>query len=340
MAAIVRLSTDHLVSAFIKMTHFCDGLRRRKMPAPQFVFARLRSIIIVLLCLPLFVHVFQTSLFLIDHFWSDAQQDRALLTQTTIWHQHQDPIPRHIHQIWLASEHRQPMFNHFRSAADDCVRLNQHYNYTLWTDVQIVPWLNQHYPWFVSTYQSYWYDMQRIDAMKYFVLFHYGGVYVDLDIKCKTPDLIQSVLRASQTNGEPDIILHMGTEGISANTDLMAAKQHHPFFQLAIRQLEAANRWFYLYHLTIILSAGPTFLFGIYRQYPWKETFYFVPNDVLWGSLVEGVGGGTWYGNDTLLLLELTNNKLLVSLSLLVLFIVTSCVVRLIRRRYSRSRTK
>ncbi|CAF0989629.1 unnamed protein product [Adineta steineri] len=99
----------------------------------------------------------------------------------------------------------------------------------------------------------------------------------------------------NQTDYEPDIILHMGTEGISANTDIMISKQYHPFFKLAVQRLKSANRWFYLYHLTIILSAGPTFLYGIYRTYPFKDNFYYIPNNLLWGKLFDGVGGGTWY---------------------------------------------
>ncbi len=145
--------------------------------------------------------------------------------------------------------------------------------------------------------------MQRIDAMKYFLLYHFGGIYIDLDIKCGVKDLLNIIIPKNQTIYEPDIMLHMGIEGISANTDFMAAKRYHPFFKLAINRLKSANRWFYLYHLTIILSAGPTFLYGIYGKYPLKENFYFIPNNLLYGNSIGGVVGATWIGKDTLILL-------------------------------------
>lgn len=140
--------------------------------------------------------------------------------------------------------------------------------------------------------------MQRIDAMKYFLLFHFGRIYIGLDIPCNAKDLLTAMILKNQTEYEPDIIFHMGGEGISANTDIMAAKQLHPFFKLAITRLKSSNRWFYLYHLTIILSAGLTFLYGIYRKYPLKENFYFIPNHLLYRKLVKDVGSATWYGTE------------------------------------------
>ena len=105
-----------------------------------------------------------------------------------------------------------------------------------------------------------------------------------------------------------------------------AAKTLNKTDKLAISQLKNANRWFYLYHLTIILSAGPTYLYGIYQQFPLKDIFYHVPNDVLYGKLIEGVGGGTWYGKDSLFFIQLMDNKIwssfLLCVSIIILFLV------------------
>jgi mannosyltransferase OCH1-like enzyme len=175
--------------------------------------------------------------------------------------------------------------------------------------------------------------MQRIDAMKYFLLFHFGGIYLDLDVKCKVPDLITAMIPLDKRENEPDIIFHMGTEGISANTDIFVAKKHHPFFKLAINQLKSANRWFYLYHLTIILSAGPTFLYGIYRQFPIEDGFYYIPNDLFYGKLIEGVGGGTWYGKDSLLLIYFMENKFQSICFLLMMVIIVIVGLRYYKRK-------
>ena len=91
------------------------------------------------------------------------------------------------------------MLDRFCTAADSCIAHHSNYNYTLWTYDKLLNWLNIEYPWFLSIYQSYRYDMQRIDVMKYFLLFHYGRIYIDLDLKCKTGDLLTLMIPTNQT---------------------------------------------------------------------------------------------------------------------------------------------
>jgi mannosyltransferase OCH1-like enzyme len=40
------------------------------------------------------------------------------------------------------------------------------------------------YLWFLETFDSYPYPIQRADAIRYFVLHHFGGIYIDLDDVC------------------------------------------------------------------------------------------------------------------------------------------------------------
>ena len=59
---------------------------------------------------------------------------------------------------------------------------NADFEYMFWTDVTLREFLFTNYPYFLSTYDSYPYAIQRIDAVRYFLLYHYGGFYIDLDI--------------------------------------------------------------------------------------------------------------------------------------------------------------
>ncbi|CAF0916107.1 unnamed protein product [Adineta steineri] len=294
-------------------------------------------IILLIIFTFLFLHTIQTVRFLIGHFFETEEINDMVKLDMSVWQQipndyiSKRKIPRYLHQIWISSDNKN-MTEKFRKAADSCIELNSNYNYTLWTHKKILVWLQTEYSWFLPLYKNYKYDMQRIDAMKYLLLFHFGGAYIDLDIKCNVQDIITAMIPTNQTDYEPDIILHMGTEGISANTDIMISKQHHPFFKLAVNRLKSANRWFYLYHLTIILSAGPTFLYGIYRTYPFKDNFYYIPNNLLWGKLFDGVGGGTWYGNDTLLLIYVMENKSLLCFIIFIVIISLSYVYKVWKR--------
>jgi mannosyltransferase OCH1-like enzyme len=37
------------------------------------------------------------------------------------------------------------------------------------------------YPWFLETWDNYRFPIQRADSIRYFILAHHGGIYVDLD---------------------------------------------------------------------------------------------------------------------------------------------------------------
>ena len=44
--------------------------------------------------------------------------------------------------------------------------------------------LEAYYPWFLPVYRSYEIPVNRNDAVRYFYLYHFGGVYLDFDVGC------------------------------------------------------------------------------------------------------------------------------------------------------------
>ena len=51
----------------------------------------------------------------------------------------------------------------------------------LWTDDKSRELIATEYPWFLDTFDNYSQPIQRADAIRYFVLAHFGGIYIDLD---------------------------------------------------------------------------------------------------------------------------------------------------------------
>ena len=45
--------------------------------------------------------------------------------------------------------------------------------------------IEKHYPWLLETYDSYAIEMSRINVAKYMILYHHGGMYLDVDMECK-----------------------------------------------------------------------------------------------------------------------------------------------------------
>lgn len=51
----------------------------------------------------------------------------------------------------------------------------------MWTDAKSRELIATEYPWFLNTFDNYSQPIQRADAIRYFVLNHFGGIYIDLD---------------------------------------------------------------------------------------------------------------------------------------------------------------
>lgn len=51
----------------------------------------------------------------------------------------------------------------------------------LWTDASSREFIATEYPWFLEAFDGYKFPIQRADAIRYFVLAHFGGTYIDLD---------------------------------------------------------------------------------------------------------------------------------------------------------------
>jgi mannosyltransferase OCH1-like enzyme len=49
------------------------------------------------------------------------------------------------------------------------------------TDEKSHEFISAEYPWFLSTFDSHPFPIQRTDAIRYFVLAYFGGIYIDLD---------------------------------------------------------------------------------------------------------------------------------------------------------------
>lgn len=92
-------------------------------------------------------------------------------------------IPRIIHQTWRNGS----IPDHWKVFTDTWsggVWMDgEKYTYKLWTDESTEAFLQEHYPWFIDTYRSYPWNIQRVDAARYFWLYHYGNdnILVHLD---------------------------------------------------------------------------------------------------------------------------------------------------------------
>lgn len=51
-----------------------------------------------------------------------------------------------------------------------------------WTDDKNRELIRTKFPWFLEQFDAYPNPIQRADAIRYFILYEYGGVYADMDL--------------------------------------------------------------------------------------------------------------------------------------------------------------
>ena len=127
----------------------------------------------------------------------------------------------------------------------------------LWTDAGSREFIAENYSWFLDTFDAYTYPIQRADAIRYFVLHHYGGVYIDLDIGCLRPLdplLVYPVILPK-------------TKPVGVSNDLMFAEKGHPFMAQTIHNLVTFDHSWILNYPTVMFSTGPMFLSAQYGLY-------------------------------------------------------------------------
>ncbi|KAF5390711.1 hypothetical protein D9757_002687 [Collybiopsis confluens] len=170
-------------------------------------------------------------------------------------HGQKERIPRILHQTWR-TEILPPRW---QNISQECRDMMPDYEYKLWTDDSSREFIADNYPWFLDTFNGYKYAIQRADAIRYFVLYHYGGVYLDLDIGCirpLDPLLIYPVILPK-------------TIPVGVSNDLMFAEKRHAFLAQTIHNLVTFDHNWILNYPTVMFSTGPMFLsaqYGIFTS--------------------------------------------------------------------------
>ncbi|KAJ5972778.1 uncharacterized protein N7479_002696 [Penicillium vulpinum] len=219
-------------------------------------------ILVNLLILSLLVHSVSTLLALL---FEDAAADaihRAELpspNSSLIEHRPQI-IPKIIHQTYK----NETIPEVWAEAQQSCIDLHPDYEYILWTDEKSRNFIAAEYPWFLDTFDGYSYPIQRADSIRYFILAHFGGTYIDLDDGCNR--------RLDPLLAYPAWVRRTAPTGIS--NDAMGSVPQHPFFLRTIEVLQKYDRHWLLPYITVMYSTGPLFLSVI-----WKEYMREVPNE-------------------------------------------------------------
>jgi inositol phosphorylceramide mannosyltransferase catalytic subunit len=93
-------------------------------------------------------------------------------------------IERNIFQTWKS---KSLLPDNFKYWSETVKRLNPQFEYFLWDDVDNRAFIREHYSFFLDVYDNYPSEIYRADAVRYFWLYHFGGIYIDMDSECLRP---------------------------------------------------------------------------------------------------------------------------------------------------------
>ncbi|XP_064650952.1 uncharacterized protein LOC135502224 [Lineus longissimus] len=143
-------------------------------------------------------------------------------------------IPKIIHQTWKNYDVPAQFADYIKS----WLILNPDWEYWFWTDRDADVFIKLSYPTFYQMYREYGHHMQRADALRYFVLYEFGGWYADLDIQVLRPLEEISRKHYCMIPLEPwgQAIVTWNKVRLSSNA-IMAASPRHPFFKRVIDTL-------------------------------------------------------------------------------------------------------
>jgi mannosyltransferase OCH1-like enzyme len=194
-------------------------------------------------------------------------------------------IPHIIHQTWKNSD----VPEYFTPVMDTWVTFNKGWTLKLWTDEMNRDFIAVHFPDFLSTYDNYPKAIQRVDAVRYFILKVYGGVYVDLDFECLKP--IEKLLDGHQCVFGLEPLEHgerFNNQNIICNA-FMAAVPGHQFINMLCQELtdqpfvkkSAVNIF------EVLNTAGPMMLTRIHSAYKGTEPVCILPSKFLYPATLE-----------------------------------------------------
>lgn len=152
------------------------------------------------------------------------------------------------------------------------------WTYHFWSDFDGRELIKNEYPWFLRIYDAYEYPIQRADAIRYFILYHFGGLYVDCDIQPirAFDDLFYQ---------DFDVYLIRSPACDSITNCLMASKKGVLFWNYMFKILEENYRdpgWYDVSrHWHILGTTGPLALQDCVKKYPHKELIGMLPRELL-----------------------------------------------------------
>ncbi|KAL4219255.1 hypothetical protein ACF0H5_021837 [Mactra antiquata] len=143
-------------------------------------------------------------------------------------------IPHIIHQTYKTED----IPNYYAGFAKTFVDLNPTWQYYFWTDKAARQLIQDKHSHLLPLWDNYHDPINKADALRYVVLYEYGGVYVDLDFECLRPLDRVTYKYSCIIPTEPfEQIAFRLYQPFLINNAILMTRPKHPFFKQLIDNL-------------------------------------------------------------------------------------------------------
>ncbi|OAA69631.1 Glycosyltransferase [Cordyceps fumosorosea ARSEF 2679] len=255
-------------------------------------------------------------------------------------------IPNKIHQIWKDKDLSTYPLTASTGAWESKFE-NTNYTIRLWTEADIVNLVKSSYPWFLSTYESYKYNIQRADVARLMVVHHEGGIYADLDAY-PSLDTSAETISCLQNLGY-QAILAPTSEDRGISNHFFMAERDSEFLLWALHEAKkragSLSGRFMLPYVVVFWSTGPLMITSVMNQYAWlyNQASEIKSMAVLKDSFLHGfvhhAAGRSWHGSDGRALNYIADHFTEVIAPVL-LFLVAAATAIVVARRWGQIRPR
>lgn len=236
------------------------------------------------------------------------------------------PIPKLVHLTWKTKK----IPDQFKKSVVSWMRTNPDWELRLWTDADNRDYIKTKYPDFLATYDGYPHNIQRADAIRYFLLRDFGGVYSDMDI-----EILGSLTSFFENLRGEVFLVQSGNVSVFTNS-FMASEPGAAFWDEVIdRLMNPVIPWFCLTkHFVVMYSTGPLMLNdvakktnqvigilprNIFMPYSISDDLYMIKP----GAMLRNLNEGSWNSLDSMLLNFIFRHGISIGFFLLSLVAIT-----------------
>ncbi|OKL58180.1 hypothetical protein UA08_06873 [Talaromyces atroroseus] len=191
------------------------------------------------------------------------------VNQSTSGPQYQDVVPPILHHMSLGSN---PPREEWLAARDECIKHHPDWEAIIWDDEKSYKFVAEEFPHLKNMWHSYRYPVEKVDALRYMVLYKFGGKSVYVVARYYSPLRLLTV-RSDISAG---VVLDFDLEckrslgplrrfdfvapaayptGFSVG--FMMARPGNYFVRSLVDSLAAYNHaWFFIPYATVMFSTG------------------------------------------------------------------------------------